>query len=396
MAKKVMVVAGEVSGDQHAARLVRDLRAVRGDVEFFGIGGDALRREGVRTVVDAREMAVVGFFEVLMRYGFFRRVFNQMVALLASEKPDALLLVDYPGFNLRLAAKAHAAGLPVLYYVSPQVWAWHKSRIPKMAKILDLLMVIFPFEVDVFKGTGLPTVFVGHPLVESVRRTLAKPSLALPWPAGARRVAILPGSRRQEIQRVLPAMLDAAKELRRRDASTAFLVPAASAEIAGLIEAQLAARPAAERACIGVVTGQMREVARQARAAMVCSGTATVETALLKCPMIVAYRTTALTYWLGKRIIRVKWLGMVNLIANRTLCPEFIQGAARPGAMADALEPLIADGPARQLQLAGLEEVARALEGEGQIRSAGQVVAEVLGNGAGVRQMNPGSDRSAP
>ena len=295
MAKKVMVVAGEVSGDQHAARLVRDLRAVRGDVEFFGIKGDAMRREGVRTVVDAREMAVVGFFEVLMRYFFFRRVFNQMVALLAAEKPDALLLVDYPGFNLRLAAKAHAAGMPVLYYVSPQVWAWHKSRIPQMAKILDLLMVIFPFEVDVFKGTGLPTVFVGHPLVESVRRTLAKPSPELPWPAGARRVAILPGSRRQEIQRVLPAMLDAAKELRRRDASTTFLIPAASAEIAGLIEAQLAARPAEERACVGVVTGQMREVARQSRAAMVCSGTATVETALLKCPMIVAYRTTTLT-----------------------------------------------------------------------------------------------------
>ncbi|NCA83155.1 MAG: lipid-A-disaccharide synthase [Opitutae bacterium] len=396
MAKKVMVVAGEVSGDQHAARLVRDLRAVRGDVEFFGIGGDAMRREGVRTVVDAREMAVVGFFEVLARYPFFRRVFARMTDLLAAEKPDALLLVDYPGFNLRLAAKAHARGIPVLYYVSPQVWAWHKSRIPQMAKILDLLMVIFPFEVDVFKGTGLKTVFVGHPLVESVRRTLSAPSLELPWPAGARRVAILPGSRRQEIQRVLPAMLDAARELRRRNSSTAFLIPAASAEIAGLIATQLAARPAAERACIGVVTGQMREVARQARAAMVCSGTATVETALLKCPMIVAYRTTTLTYWLGKQIIRVKWLGMVNLIANRPLCPEFIQGAAQPGAMADALETLIADGPARQLQLAGLEEVVRALEGEGRIRSAGQVVAEALGNGAEVRQRDWNSAPAIP
>ncbi|MGD9782006.1 MAG: lipid-A-disaccharide synthase [Kiritimatiellia bacterium] len=377
--KKVMIVAGEVSGDQHAARLVRDLRAVRGDVEFFGIGGDALRREGVRTVVDARDMAVVGFFEVLARYPFFRRVFRRMAGLLSSEKPDALLLVDYPGFNLRLAAKAREMGIPVLYYVSPQVWAWHKSRIPKMAKILDLLMVIFPFEVDVFKGTGLKTVFVGHPLVESVRRTRAKPTPGLPWPGGATRVAILPGSRRQEIQRVLPPMLDAAQELRRRDPATAFLIPAASEEIRGLIEAQLAARPAEDRAAVGVVTGQMREVARQARAAMVCSGTATVETGLLRCPMIVVYRAAAPTYWFGRRIIRVPWLGMVNLIANRTLCPEFIQGDAQPAAMADALEPLIADTPARAAQLAGLDEMARALEGAGRVPSAGQVVADALG-----------------
>ena len=318
---------------------------------------------------------------MLARYPFFRRVFNQMTALLSSEKPDALLLVDYPGFNLRLAAKAHELGIPVLYYISPQVWAWHKSRIPKMAKILDLLMVIFPFEVEVFKGTGLKTVFVGHPLVESVRRTLSQPSPDLPWPPGKRRVALLPGSRRQEIQRILPVMLDAARELRRRDPDTCFLIPAASAEMAHLIEAQRAALPEEERRTIGVVTGQMREVARQAHAAMVCSGTATMETALLRCPMIVVYRTAALTYWLGRHLIQVKWLGMVNLVANRTLCPELIQGEATPAAMADALGPLMEDTPARQAQLAGMEEVAQALEGEGLVRSAGRHVAEALGGG---------------
>ncbi len=377
--KKVMIVAGEMSGDQHAARLVRDLRAVRGDVEFFGIGGDAMRREGVRTVVDVGEMAVVGFFEVLARLSFFLRIFKQMAALLAAEKPDALLLVDYPGFNLRLAAKAQETGIPVFYYVSPQVWAWHRGRISKMAEILDLLMVIFPFEVEVFKGTGLKTVFVGHPLVESVKRTLAVAPSALPWPAGGKRVAILPGSRRQEIQRVLPPMLDAARELRRRDPATVFMIPAASEEIRALIEIQLAARPVEERACIGVVTGQMREVVRQARAAMVCSGTATVETALLKCPMIVVYRAAPLSYWFGKRVIQVKWLGMVNLIANRTICPEFIQGDARPAAMADAMAPLIADTPARQTQLDGMEEMARALEGGEGVKTAGRLVAEALG-----------------
>ena len=377
--KRILIVAGEVSGDQHAARLVRDLRAVRGDVEFFGIGGDALRAEGVDTRVDARDMAVLGFFEVVARYFFFRRVFRQMTGLLRTERPDAVLLVDYPGFNLRLAKVAHGLGIPVFYYISPQVWAWHRSRISTMAKILDRLMVIFPFEVEVFQGTGLPTEFVGHPLAGSVKRTLAQPSPALPWPGGGRRVAILPGSRRQEIQRVLPPMLDAARELRRRDPATVFLIPAASEELRRRIEAALAARPAEERAAIGVVAGTMREVVRQARAAMVCSGTATVETALLGCPMIVVYRAARLTYWFGRRVIRVKWLGMVNLIADRTLCPEFIQDDAQPGAMADALEPLLEDTPARQVQKAGLEEIARALEGGGQVRNAGQVVAEALG-----------------
>ena len=377
--KKLMIVAGEVSGDQHAARLVRDLRAARGDVDVFGIGGDMLRAEGVRTVVDARHMAVVGFFEVLLRLRFFRRVFRQMVDLLAAEKPDALLLVDYPGFNLRLAAKAREMGICVLYYVSPQVWAWHRSRIPRMAKIIDLLMVIFPFEVDVFRDTGLKTAFVGHPLVESVKRTLARPSPELPWPPGARRIGLLPGSRPQEIQRVLPAMLDAARELRRRDPSTCFLIPAASGEIRRQIQNQIALRPADERAALDVVGGQMREVLRQARAAMVCSGTATVETALVGCPMIVVYRTTAPTYWFGRKIIRVPWLGMVNLIAKRELCPEFIQHAARPEAMADAMQLLAADTPARRAQIEGLAQVARALEGEGSVVPAGRLVAEALG-----------------
>lgn len=377
--KRIMVVAGEMSGDQHAARLVRELRAVRAEVDLFGIGGDALRGEGLRTVVDARDMAVMGFFEVLIRYFFFRRVFRRMVAMLREEKPDALLLVDYPGFNLRLAAQAQALGVPVLYYICPMVWAWHRSRIPRMAKILDLLMVIFPFEVDVFKDTRLRTVFVGHPLVESVRRTLAEPSPGLPWPAGDLRIGILPGSRRQEIARVLPPMLDTARALRRRHPSASFLIPAANDEIRALIEAQLAARAPEERAAIGVVTGQIREVARQARAAMVCSGTATIETALLRCPMIVVYRTTWPTYWLGRMLIKVPWIGMVNLVANRSLCPEFIQHAARPAGMADALEPLLADTPARQAQLDGLEEITRSLAGSGDVKPAGQWVAEALG-----------------
>jgi lipid-A-disaccharide synthase len=376
--KKVLVVAGEMSGDQHAARLIREVNTLRHDVEFYGIGGNAMGSEGVRILVDAKDMAVIGLWEVLARYRFFRRVLVQMIDVLKADRPDAVLLVDYPGFNLRLAKAAHRLGIPVLYYISPQVWAWHRSRIPKIANMVDVLMVIFPFEVDVFKGTGLKTIFVGHPLVESVRKTLLLPESPLPWPAGSKRVAILPGSRRQEIERILPVLLDTAAELYRRDSSCSFMIAAASEEAARLIHAQVAQRSKEEQTHVAVVAQNMRAVVRQAHAAMVCSGTATVETALLKCPMIIVYRAAPITYWIGRKIIRVQWLGMVNLIANRTLCPEFIQGDARPGPMADALEPLLVESPAREAQLQGLTAVACALEGNGGVQSAGAVVAEAL------------------
>lgn len=378
--KRVLIIAGEVSGDQHAARLVRDLKKVRTDVEWSGIGGAALRAEGVTTWLDLDQMAVVGFWEVLVRYPFFRRVFKQVIQRLRTEKPDAVLLVDYPGFNLKVAEQAHKMGIPVFYYISPQVWAWRPGRIPKMAQILNLLMVIFPFEVGIFKGSGLRTEFVGHPLVESVQRTLATPSAPLPWPSGQNRVALLPGSRRLEIKRVLPPMLAAARELRRRHPDTVYLVAATNDEIAALIQAQIDELPPDVQQVFGVVVGQVRDVVRQARVAMVCSGTATIETALLKCPMIVVYRTNPLTYLFGQHLVTVDWLGMVNLIAGRLLCPEFIQSYAQPIAMANALEPLLENSFARTVQLSGFEEIAHKLTATAHQKSAGQLVAESLGD----------------
>ncbi len=385
--EKLMIVAGEESGDQHAARLVRDLRKARPGVELWGIGGTAMRREGVRILVDSRVMAVLGLWEVLARIGFFRRVFKRMKDELRLHRPDALLLVDYPGFNLRLAREAHAMKIPVFYYISPQVWAWNRGRIPKMARIIDLLMVIFPFETAVFEGTGLRTVFVGHPLVESVKRTLLSAPAPLPWPGGedACRVAILPGSRRMEIRRILPAQIAAALELRRRRPDAVFAVAASNDETAALIRHQLDALPAGDRAAFGVAVGTMRDVCRTARAAMVCSGTATVETALLGCPMIVVYRAAWPTYWVGRMVIRVKWLGMVNLIADRTLCPEFIQNDAKPAAMADALESLLDGGPERTAQLDGLRAVAASLEGDPE-QGPGETIAREL---ARIAEHNP-------
>ncbi len=203
--RRLMVVAGEVSGDLHAARLVQALRARAPDVEVFGVGGDHLRAAGAETVFDIGELAVTGFTEVLRHLPRLRRLFQALQRLVDTRRPDAVLLVDYPGFNLRLAERLHARGVKTLYYVCPQVWAWHRARIPRLARCVDRLMAFFPFEAAIFEGTGLQVDVVGHPLVDDACAELERPAAPLPWP-GSPRVALLPGSRRQEIERVLPSV----------------------------------------------------------------------------------------------------------------------------------------------------------------------------------------------
>lgn len=375
----VMVIAGELSGDMHAARLIEALSRQRPDLRFFGIGGDEMQAAGVELLVHARDMAVMGFSEVLRRYGFFRRVFHRMLGELDRRRPAAVILVDYPGFNLRFAAQAHARGVRVIYYVCPQVWAWGRGRIPKMARIIDRLIAIFPFEQDVFAGTGLKVDFAGHPLVDEAAAAHAAQPLELPW-GGAPRVALLPGSRLHEIRRILPVMAAAAARLESRVPGIAFIVAAPSEEQARSVRAVLAACGAVP-ARLQVVVGRTREVLRQARAAMVASGTATVETSLMRCPMIVAYRVGALTYALGRLLVRVRHIGMVNIVAGREVCPEFIQGAATAAALADAVEPLLGDTPERRRMLQGLEEINRRL-GPGQAAErAAAVVLDELGRG---------------
>ncbi|MFH0880844.1 MAG: lipid-A-disaccharide synthase, partial [Lentisphaerota bacterium] len=363
-------------GDMHAARLVREMKARDPEIRFWGIGGDELRAEGVEILHDVREMAVLGIVEVLRRYSFFKRVFNEMLAYAEERHPDLVLLVDYPGFNLRFAEQARKMNLKVAYYICPQVWAWHRSRIGKMARIVDRLLVIFPFEVEVFRGTGLKTDFVGHPLVEATHEALSAPAQELPW-QGEPRVALLPGSRRQEVERILPSMWQAAGVLEKKNPSMSFIVAAPGEEIAELAQSVLRETSGGpSRAC--VVTGKTREILRQARAAMVASGTATVETALMGCPMIVVYRTSWATYWLGRMLIQVPFLGMVNLVAGRALCPEFIQGAAVPANMAAAIEALLPEGPERSAMISGLQEVRAALSKKAENAGAAELLWQEL------------------
>ncbi|MBT7065399.1 MAG: lipid-A-disaccharide synthase, partial [Verrucomicrobia bacterium] len=220
----LMIVAGEVSGDMHAARLVSAIRARHPEITFFGVGGDAMRAAGVDTVIDISAMAVIGISEVIRKYRHLRRVFYDMLALLRSRRPDAVILVDYPGFNLRFARRAHLMGFKTIYYICPQVWAWNRRRIPRMAATLDRLIAFFPFEPAYFKETGLQVDFVGNPLVDEVADARARPHPTLPW-QGTPRIALLPGSRDHEIERILPSMWAAAAHIEARHPEASFMIP---------------------------------------------------------------------------------------------------------------------------------------------------------------------------
>ncbi len=379
--KNVLIIAGETSGDQHGARVVEAVRRERPEIQFYGIGGDQLRAAGAEILVDAREMAVLGLWEVLKRYMFFRRVFGDIRTSAVERKPDLALLIDYPGFNLRLAAELKKLNIPVLYYICPQVWAWHRSRIQKMAKIIDRLLVIFPFEVGAFEGTGLRVEHVGHPLVDDAAREREGNGDVAPWPAGsdenAPRVALLPGSRKQEIERILPAMWRAAGLLEREIPNARFILAAPSPELAERAHA-LAVMTGGGPTRYAVVVGQTRRVLAEATAAWVKSGTSTVEAALMKCPMCIVYKTSPITYFFGKRLIRVPHLGMVNLILGREAFREFIQQDATPERLAEGLLPLLRDTPERAAARVALDEVEAKLGVGGAATNVAKALIEEL------------------
>ena len=375
MSKSLMVIAGEISGDMHAAKLVRELKEKDPDLEVWGVGGPEMRAEGVDTLVDINEMAVLGLAEVLRKYFFFKKKFDELLETCQKRKPDAVLLVDYPGFNLRFAKALKPLGIKTIFYICPQVWAWKKGRIQKMAQILDRLLVIFPFEVDLFKGEALPVHFVGHPLVSEIQRALESDPEEVLWPADDR-IALLPGSRQQEIERILPVMLASAAKLKAKRPSVGFVIAAASPEIGTQIKEIM--RNEADVADCVVVTGKTRDVLRQARAAWVASGTATLETAMIGCPMAVVYVTSPITYAIGRRVVKIPHIGLVNVVAGRELCREFLQGEATPSNLVGEMQRLLDDESYHSKMVADLRQLTETLEaGAGKEDAASLILADL-------------------
>jgi lipid-A-disaccharide synthase len=373
--KNLLIVAGEDSGDMHAADVIRELKARRADVNAWGIGGEKLRAQGVETLHDTREMDVLGIAEVLRRYSFFKQVFNEVLAETDRRRPDAALLVDYPGFNLRLAKELKKRGVKVLFYVCPQVWAWNRGRIPKMAEIIDRLMVIFPFEVDVFKDVDLQVDFVGHPMVDELRAFRAEPPRELPW-SGEKKIALLPGSRRQEIRYILEPLLEAAQKLEASRPGISFIIPVPERR-KELIEEVLQKTGKAPRN-LSVVTGQAREVLKQADAAFVASGTATLEAALLGCPTVLVYRGGFVNYLFVKALIRVPWLGIANIVSGREIMPERLQQEMTPLKLVAAIDPLINATPERAAMLEDFQTLEKKLGNGAPAGRVAQIICDSI------------------
>lgn len=349
---RLLISCGEPSGEFYAAELVAELRRRSPDLEAFGLGGDRLAAEDVRLLAHLRDLAVVGLVEVLSHLRRLKHLFDSVVAEAARVRPDVAVLIDYPDFNLRLARELKKLGIPVVYYVSPQLWAWRRGRIKDVKRDVAKMLAIFPFEEKIYQDAGVPVSFVGHPLIDHVKPPADRSAVAARLGLAPDRpvIALLPGSRNKEVAFNLPPMLGAVALLRERRPDLQFVLAAAP---------HLRARAFEDAAAAGVTVleGVTRDVLSAARVAIVASGTATVETGLTLTPMVVVYRLSALTYALGKPLVSVANYAMVNLIAGRVVVPELIQSDFTPERVSEETLKILDDGPARTQMLQDLEEV---------------------------------------
>jgi lipid-A-disaccharide synthase len=370
---RLLVSCGEPSGDLYAGDLVRHLREQAGPLEVFGLGGDRLQSEGGRLLAHVRDLAVVGLLEVLRHLRRLRAVFRSVLDEVDRHPPALAILVDYAEFNLRLARELKRRGVPVVYYVSPQVWAWRRGRLRAIRESVAHMVVIFPFEEPLYREAGVPVTFVGHPLVELARPAADRPAfLASRGLDPARPVlAVLPGSRRQEVAHNLPPIAAALGLLLERRPELQLALAVAPSLDPVLFDGPLAGLPVAR------VSAATHELLSASTAGVVASGTATVEAALMDLPMVVVYRLSPLTYALGKPFVRVPHYAMANLIAGREVVTELIQGDFRPERVVGEVEALLS-GPRRRAVLSGLAEVRARLGPPGASARAAELVARLM------------------
>lgn len=390
----IYFVAGERSGDNHGAALLKALRKRAPDMKFSGRGGPEMRAVAGANFRDwIEDTAVVGLWEVIRRYPFFHRQFHETISEIDVRNPNAVVLIDYPGFNLRLAHVLHAKfpTLKIIYYISPQVWAWNRRRVSQMARSINLMLCIFPFEPEFYEPSGLRAIFVGHPMMSVIPSGVAGPpgenfnststtSRHSSGTAGSARdatlIGLFPGSREREVKKIFPVMREAAVQLSHQNRDLRFLVSAASKPLAELIRADLEGKEASGR--FSIVIGDARSLMVRATVGMVASGTATLEAALLEMPFVLIYRVAWLTYLAARAVVKVEHLGMPNVLANREIIPEFIQHKAKPRAIAAAVARLLSHETERERMVLDFRNVALKLgRGEASENAAEAIVTEL-------------------
>lgn len=366
---KIALVAGEASGDILGAGLMQAIKVRHPDAQFIGVGGPRMQAEGLDSYFPMERLAVMGLVEVLGRLPELLGRRRRLIRTLIDERPDVFIGIDAPDFNLGVELKLRQAGIRTVHYVSPSVWAWRQKRVLKIRQACDLMLTLFPFEAQFYEAQQVPVCFVGHPLADTIElhadRAAARSALGLAEADGV--VALMPGSRGGEVERLGSLFLDAAERLRALRPGLRFVLPCANAERRAQVEAMLVGRDLPVR----LLDGRSHEALAACDAVLIASGTATLEALLFKRPMVVAYRVAPLTYRILRRLVKSPYVSLPNLLAGRLLVPELIQDAATPEALAAALSPLLADG---QVQTEGFDVIHRALRRGASERAAEAVL----------------------
>ena len=375
--KTIFFVAGEVSADNHGAALMRCLRGLDNRLQFVGRGGPQMREiAGEQFKNWTGEAAVLGLWEVLRKYGYFREQFHETLREIRESKPDAVVLIDYPGFNLRLARalRRQAPRQKIIYYISPQVWAWDHGRIKRMAHFIDLVLCIFPFETDLYNQVGLRALFVGHPMIERLQD----------WKIDAQRdpnlIGLFPGSRSREVRKIFPVMLETVRELRKHNRNLRFEVAAASEQLALEMSPAVAGLDQSQDGeAIQIKVDETAVIMQHAWAGIVASGSATLEAAYFRLPFVLIYKVMWPTYLAARLVVNVKYLGMPNLLADKEVVPEFIQYRAKPRAVVEAVQPLIENANARERMISEFDSIIGRLGETGASERAARAIIEEMG-----------------
>jgi lipid-A-disaccharide synthase len=377
--KKILMVAGETSGDLHGAHLVEAIHQIDPEVQFLGVGGEHLDRKGMKLLYHSNSLSVVGITEALFKLRTILKALKGLKEALDREQPNLIILIDFPDFNLRLAKIAHQKGIPVLYYISPQVWAWRHARVKLIAERVRKMVVFFPFEAPLYKAAGVDVEWVGHPLVDIVKPTLSKEEVLRKFDLDPRRrtIGLLPGSRTHEVERLLPPLLGSAHLLQQETPDLQFVIPLAS----GFTEETLAPWMRNSPVPVRLIQGWTYDVMNICELLILASGTATLEGAILGKPMIIIYKVSLLSFWVARAMIQVNYIGLVNLVAGKGIAPELIQKDVNPKRIAEEALRILKDSVLQQKMVESLKEVRQRLGNHGAAQRAARIVMSLLQTG---------------